>query len=70
MLSETHANDLKQLQKYRDEYVLADDYDKRGLRDDILLLESKVENETVELEKMKYEIRRLEQKELYGTDDL
>jgi hypothetical protein len=49
----------------RDEYASADKAAKEKMTEDILLLEKEIEEEEMRLKAMEYEIRRLEQEEIY-----
>lgn len=63
--SKAHMSDVETLEKQRDAYASASKADKQRMGQSILSLEKKVEAQQVELERMEFEIRRLEQAELY-----
>ena len=53
------------LEMRRDEYASADRTAKANMAEDILLLEKEIEEEEMRLDAMEYEIRRIEQEEIY-----
>ena len=55
-----HDNDIRMLNKYRDEYASASDEKKENMRETILNLESKIEGDDRVLELKEYAVRRLE----------
>ena len=57
---EEHENDIRQLDNYRDAYASASDEERLNMRDAILNLESKIENDDRALKLKEYEVRRLE----------
>ena len=61
-----HLRDIERLDASRDEYASSGTAARKGMRDAILQLERKVEDDDVALRYMEYEIRRLEQAALYG----
>lgn len=63
---ENHENDIRRLDDYRDEYASASVTEKEKMRDVILELENKIENDAIALKLKEYEVRRLEQEEKYG----
>ena len=64
-----HNRDIEQLAAHRDEYARSSAAAKQGMRQTILLLENKVEEDDVALKRMEYEVRRIEQAALYGNDN-
>lgn len=63
---EKHKDDIRRLDSRRDEYASASAAGKAKLRDSILELEAKIENDARALELKEYEVRRLELQEKYG----
>ena len=68
--TQQHQRDIEQLDSYRMEYSESASSAKARLKDPILQLEGRVENEALALKSLEYEIRRLEQESLYGTNDI
>ena len=64
--TQQHLSDIEKLDASRDEYASSGTAARKGMRDAILQLERKVEDDDVALRRMEYEIRRLEQAALYG----
>lgn len=64
-----HGRDIEQLAAHRDEYARSSAAVKQSMRQTILLLENKVEEDDVALKRMEYEVRRIEQAALYGNDN-
>ncbi len=64
--TQQHQRDIERLDANRDEYASSGTAARKGMRDAILQLERKVEDDDVALRHMEYEIRRLEQAALYG----
>ena len=64
-----HNRDIEQLAAHRDEYARSSAAAKQSMRQTILLLENKVEEDDVALKRMEYEVRRIEQAALYGNDN-
>ena len=64
--TQQHLSDIEKLDACRDEYASSGTAARKGMRDAILQLERKVEDDDVALRRMEYEIRRLEQAALYG----
>ena len=64
-----HGRDIEQLAAHRDEYARSSAAAKQSMRQTILLLENKVEEDDVALKRMEYEVRRIEQAALYGNDN-
>jgi tetratricopeptide (TPR) repeat protein len=64
-----HGRDIEQLAAHRDEYARSSAAAKQSMRQTILLLENKVEEDVVTLKRMEYEVRRIEQAALYGNDN-
>ena len=63
---EDYENDIRRLEAYRDEYASASVPEKEKMRNVILELEKKVENDSRALELKEYAVRRLELEEKYG----
>lgn len=61
-----HESDIRLLDSRRDEYASATAAGKAKMRDTILELESKIESDARALKLKEYEVRRLEQEEMYG----
>ena len=68
--TQQYQRDIEQLDSYRMEYFESASSAKARLKDPILQLEGRVENEALALKSLEYEIRRLEQESLYGTNDI
>ena len=64
-----HNRDIEQLAAHRDEYARSSAAAKQSMRQTILLLENKVEEDDVALKRMEYDVRRIEQAALYGNDN-
>lgn len=64
-----HGRDIEQLAARRDEYARSSAAAKQGMRQTILQLEKKVEEDDLILKRMEYEVRRIEQAALYGNDN-
>jgi hypothetical protein len=64
-----HGRDIEQLAAHRDEYARSSAAAKQSMRQTILQLERKVEEDDVALKRMEYEVRRIEQAALYGNDN-
>lgn len=64
-----HNRDIEQLAAHRDEYARSSAAAKQSMRQTILQLEKKVEEDDVALKRMEYEVRRIEQATLYGNDN-
>ena len=64
-----HGRDIEQLAAHRDEYARSSAAAKQGMRQTILQLEKKVEEDDLILKRMEYEVRRIEQAALYGNDN-
>ena len=64
-----HGRDIEQLAAHRDEYARSSAAAKQGMRQTILQLEKKVEEDDLMLKRMEYEVRRIEQAALYGNDN-
>jgi hypothetical protein len=64
-----HGRDIEQLAAHRDEYARSSAAAKQGMRQTILQLERKVEEDDLMLKRMEYEVRRIEQAALYGNDN-
>ena len=64
-----HGRDIEQLAAHRDEYARSSAAAKHGMRQTILQLERKVEEDDLMLKRMEYEVRRIEQAALYGNDN-
>ena len=62
-----HESDIEQLAALRDEYASSTTAVKNRMKEQILALEGKVEDDAVALRLAEYEIRRLEQEALYGV---
>ena len=60
-----HQQDLKALELKRDAYADAGKAEKQRMGSSILELEGRVERQHTELERMEWEIRRLEHEVLY-----
>jgi hypothetical protein len=60
-----HRDNVRRLDAMREEYASANVAEKNGMAAGILALEAEVEREIKALEKMEYEIRRLEQETIY-----
>lgn len=60
-----HAADIRTLEQQRDAYASANAAARQRMSAAILQLEAKVEADAIALEKMEFEIRRLEQEKLY-----
>ena len=64
-----HERDIEQLAAFRDEYARSSAAAKQEMRQTIILLENKVEEDDLALKRMEYEVRRIEQAALYGNDN-
>lgn len=64
-----HGRDIEQLDALRDEYASSSSAVRSRMKERILLLEGKVEDDAVALRLTEYEIRRLEQEALYGSGE-
>ena len=62
-----HERDIEQLAALRDGYARSSAAAKHEMRQEILLLERKVEEDDLAIKRMEYEVRRIEQSVLYGN---
>ena len=62
-----HQRDIEQLAAYRDEYARSSAAARQNLRQTILQLENRVEEEGLMLKRTEYDVRRIEQTVLYGN---
>ena len=64
-----HERDIEQLAALRDGYARSSAAVKHEMRQEILLLERKVEEDDLAIKRMEYEVRRIEQGALYGNEN-
>ena len=62
-----HQRDIELLAAYRDEYARSSAAARQNLRQTILQLENRVEEEELMLKRTEYDVRRIEQTVLYGN---